>query len=136
MSQLVAPVGVQTEYLPPVSDDTYIQGGQFSNIYNFGAPTLVVSTSPTAVHDNTSVALIKFPISATIAPSVSADVLTAVLELTVATPPAYDMLMTARDPPARACAALNSSCAFSPSRRRAETATNRHSCCSYSRPNI
>ena len=77
-----------------------LQAGQYSATNNGASSTLVVSTSTTAVHDTTSVAMIKFPFSGSIAgqssasPATSADVLTAVLELTVAVPPAADMLMT------------------------------------------
>ena len=88
VSALVAPIAPQAEIVLNATSDTQITAGLNVNTTNGTAPTMAVSTSVTAVHDATSVALMQFTIPATIS---AASTLTAVLELSVAAPPAQDM---------------------------------------------
>ena len=85
VNQLIAPSVSQTEVLLEASGDAQISAG--ANVgTNYGsAPTMEVSTSPTATHDGTSMALVRFDV-----PS-PGYVLTALLEITLATSPDADM---------------------------------------------
>ena len=85
-SSLVAPAVPQTEAdVTPLQDVAVNAGNLQASFGSSLAPTLCVSTSNTANHEGTSVALIKFPVSN------AATVVTAVLELTVTSSPAADM---------------------------------------------
>ena len=80
-SAIVAPVAAQTESLLAAADLTTLYPGR-------AAPsTLAVSTSVTADHTNTAIAVVKFTLS-------GSSVLTAMLEVVVSSSPASDMLMT------------------------------------------
>ena len=89
-NQIIAPVVPQTvSSIMPFHDTTIKAGANVGNNYG-SASTLTVSTSNTAVHDNTAVTMIKFNVPA----ASSSSVLTSVLSLTVAAAPANDMVMT------------------------------------------
>ena len=87
-STIIAPLTPQTETVLSATEDATLKAGVNQNT-NFGAaPTLSVSTSVTSTHDSTSAAMIKFTI-----PAGLTQVVVAVLELTVMTPPTADMQM-------------------------------------------
>lgn len=89
---LIAPLAnqVQMEQLVVAAQDTtLVAGANIANTYGSGT-TISVSTSATATHDTTSVAVLQF----TVSPALACQTLTAVLQLTVASVPASDMLMT------------------------------------------
>jgi len=87
-SALVAPTAAmaQTEAQGTLTDAATLRAGANAGAPLAGASALTVSTSVTAVHDATSFALVRFSFTATY-------VLTAVLELTLATAPANTMLL-------------------------------------------
>ena len=90
VNQLVAPAVAQTETLLPAAGDTQIRAGANAGLTYGTATSMAVSTSATAVHDTTSVALVQFTIPGTVS---AANTLTAVLELTITALPTADMPM-------------------------------------------
>ena len=86
---IVAPIIAQTEVDQlAIADTTVYAGANLGSTIGGRASSLTVSTSITATHDATCVSLIKFNVS-----SASAT-LTAVLEVTVATAPSQDMVLS------------------------------------------
>lgn len=83
-SALVAPVVPVTEMMLAATEVTTLRAGANSLTAGSG---LTVSTSTTTAHETTSVAMAKFTLPST-------TVMTALLELTVASAPAQDMIMT------------------------------------------
>ena len=86
---ITLPVGAQTNAaLPPTGDATLFATGA-NAVAQGAAATLTVGTSNTAVHDTTSVALLRFSTSAYTASTITS----AVLELTVTAAPSASSIM-------------------------------------------
>lgn len=88
---IIAPVGQPTEfYLPATADASLFAGANNSTNYGF-SPVITVSTAAGAAHEATAAGLLRFDLPAA---QPAAAVVMAVLELTIETPPAQDMLIT------------------------------------------